>query len=187
MSGLLQPFHLFINSVTKVSRAVASVGTILGIRLPMMSKRDPARQENQGIKGFWRELAEPYNFNDLEKLPLKFLIFSRRERPWMPPLRPGFGPQSIWVWSGNNFRFWVEVPVLRSPRGSPFAPSSQPFRRLCRIPESRRWARAVSTSDLGWRAATCQGRLGRLEHGAEVQANGFGLGEICQTSFRKPR
>lgn len=26
----------------------------------------------------------------------------------MPPLCPGFGPQSTCAWSGNNFRFWTQ-------------------------------------------------------------------------------
>lgn len=43
------------------------------------------------------------------KMPLNSLRFSDRERPWMPPVCPGFGPQSTRALSGNYFRSWPEA------------------------------------------------------------------------------
>lgn len=42
-------------------------------------------------------------------MPLNSLCFSDRERPWMPPVCPGFGPQSTRALSGNYFRSWPEA------------------------------------------------------------------------------
>jgi hypothetical protein len=57
-----------------------------------------------GLKWLARETWILTIFQWLSGAALKFPLFSHRDRPWMPPLCPGFGHQSTERASGNNFR-----------------------------------------------------------------------------------
>lgn len=65
---------------------------------------------------------------------MKFPIFSRRERLWMPPSCPGFGHQSTAGACGNNFRFWKTIWHLATDDTKSLAPSTGSAIRYGRAP-----------------------------------------------------
>lgn len=78
---------------------------------------------------------------------MKFPLFSHRERPWMPPLCPGFGHQSTGRVSGNNFRCRT-VCLLSLSHNAPccFMSSCRAYRTSCAcLKRSRRCKAAVDS------------------------------------------
>jgi hypothetical protein len=57
-----------------------------------------------------------HSFKGLSEWPLNSLCFSDRERPWMPLMCPGFGPQSTGSQTGNYFRSRPEAVIRMIPK-----------------------------------------------------------------------